>query len=1168
MSRLLARLLARLVVAVVACSGLVVLGGAPPGAAAPGGGAEPKAAETSAVDAVLSGTVSTVDGGYLEAGVNLFQWQADGEYFEYWDESYLEGPDGSDDYSFTVPTGHYYVEATSYTDDYVSPVFSGGATDAPTDLDSPGVVLLTESGAQADLQLQAAPPRQPVTGAVVDGAGQPLEDVYVGVVDGPSYDEAYTGVDGSFELALRPGAYQLGIEGGEDYESASTDVVVDEDGATVPTITLAAASRWQVSGRVLTGAGTPLSGAEVALVRLQGDEVDGWFGDEVDWAETGADGSYLFEGARAGRTYTVYADAEGYAPRYAGGVARLDDDGLERWELDSDTQVGDLTLPVAVQGAGRVTMQGGPALGDASVVGYEWDELDQSWSQFDDTTTGEDGTFVIDLPETGSTVTFRFARGGYVARFLGGGGQLPATPDAGNSRTVPASGPLALGDVALAPRVSRLGTVAGQNLAHCKDAVLPANDDSSSEEVDLPFEVDFYGTSFDSLYVNNNGNVTFGGSLGAFTPSAVNGPTSQPIIAPFFADVDTSGEGSNEVTYGASPDGRSFCVNWADVGFFDGRTDKLNTFQLVLTSNENSPGRVEGDFDIRFNYDEILWETGDASGGEDGFGGTSAVAGFSAGTGEPGSFVQLPGSLVNGAFVDGGPNALVAGSQNSPTQVGRYQFEVRNDGFESSLGSLQGSVTTAADEPVADAAVTACTDVWVCSYGDTGDDGEFAFSALGAGTYTISVEPPTDDLFAAGTSATVVAGSTTTVAPIVLRQPTPLPPNVELSNNGTVGGVPSVYYGDPLDFRVSGCAGVASPTYTVTLATGEVIRAALPLTPGAAGVYTAVIAPLAPHTGAATITTNIPATCGAAPVAFDLYIDPAGVVSDQWGRPISGAEVTLYRSETFDGDYEMVPDGSTIMSEANRDNPTVTGGDGFFQWLVQPGFYQVRAEAGGCESRTTGGMQIEPERTALAMKLTCDVAPPAPTAAPSVTGSPVVGQSIGVAAGTWPAPLVANVELLRDGVPVTTPYRVEPGDVGVPFVARATARTPDAQSDEGPGGSDLIRIVSFEAVTVTSAPVEGTPAGPSNECTAARAALARATTALTAATAKVAQASKKLAAAKKALSKAKATKKKAKIAQAKKKVKTATAKRKAAVAAQKRASSSKAQAAAAVTRLC
>ncbi|MFM8962874.1 MAG: hypothetical protein ACKOGD_03405, partial [Sphingomonadales bacterium] len=39
-------------------------------------------------------------------------------------------------------------------------------------------------------------------------------------------------------------------------------------------------------------------------------------------------------------------------------------------------------------------------------------------------------------------------------------------------------------------------------------AMLP-NDDSYSNSIQLPFDFSFYGTNYDSLYINNNGNISF-----------------------------------------------------------------------------------------------------------------------------------------------------------------------------------------------------------------------------------------------------------------------------------------------------------------------------------------------------------------------------------------------------------------------------------------------------------------------------------------------------------------------------------------------------------------------------------------------------------------------------------------------------------------------------------
>jgi hypothetical protein len=117
--------------------------------------------------------------------------------------------------------------------------------------------------------------------------------------------------------------------------------------------------------------------------------------------------------------------------------------------------------------------------------------------------------------------------------------------------------------------------------------VLPANDDGYSSQIVLPFSVDFYGTTYDSLFVNNNGNLTFNSGQSAYTPYGLGaGYTGQPIIAPFFADVDTRGPGSGLTSWG--------------VGTFDGgeQTDKLNTFQVLLVDRSDTGSN---NFDIVFN---------------------------------------------------------------------------------------------------------------------------------------------------------------------------------------------------------------------------------------------------------------------------------------------------------------------------------------------------------------------------------------------------------------------------------------------------------------------------------------------------------------------------------------------------------------------------------------
>ncbi|MFN3750157.1 MAG: nidogen-like domain-containing protein [Thiobacillus sp.] len=205
--------------------------------------------------------------------------------------------------------------------------------------------------------------------------------------------------------------------------------------------------------------------------------------------------------------------------------------------------------------------------------------------------------------------------------------------------------------------------------------VLPANDDGSTGLVNLGFTANINGTNYTQTYVNNNGNITFDNPLGTFTPSAISGGGFGPIIAVFFADVDTRAPGSNPVTYGSATLGgfNVFGVNYINVGVFNSQPI-FNSFQMILTDRSDI---AAGDFDIQFNYDTIVWEAGTASGAP--AGGlcdatcTSALVGYWT---SPTSTATLPGSLVHGALVNGGPNALISHSLNSNV-LGQYNFQVR-----------------------------------------------------------------------------------------------------------------------------------------------------------------------------------------------------------------------------------------------------------------------------------------------------------------------------------------------------------------------------------------------------------------------------------------------------------------------------------------------------------
>ncbi|MBL7962699.1 MAG: gliding motility-associated C-terminal domain-containing protein [Flavobacteriales bacterium] len=175
---------------------------------------------------------------------------------------------------------------------------------------------------------------------------------------------------------------------------------------------------------------------------------------------------------------------------------------------------------------------------------------------------------------------------------------------------------------------------------------MPPNDDGSSGMIPLPFSFNLYGTNYTSLYINNNGNVSFGAPYGAFSSSAF--PNANFVmVAPFWGDVDTRPAGGGSVWYKVTP--TAIYVNWVAVGYYSMQTNMLNSFQLILTDG-NDPNIGIGK-NVQFCYQDMQWTTGSASGGTGGFGGTPSTVGANRGNGI--DYIQFgrfnaPGTLYFG----------------------------------------------------------------------------------------------------------------------------------------------------------------------------------------------------------------------------------------------------------------------------------------------------------------------------------------------------------------------------------------------------------------------------------------------------------------------------------------------------------------------------------------
>ncbi len=219
------------------------------------------------------------------------------------------------------------------------------------------------------------------------------------------------------------------------------------------------------------------------------------------------------------------------------------------------------------------------------------------------------------------------------------------------------------------------------------------NDDGSSALINIPFNFCFYGQQYNSLYINNNGNVTFTNILSAFSSTAFPSAGNQ-ILAPFWADVDTR-SGNGQVLYKVTP--TAVYINWEDVGYYNQQGDKLNTFQLIITDGANP---VVSSGNVAFCYQDMQWTTGSASQRVNGFGGIPATCGA-----------------------------------NKGDNIGYFlisQFDHAGVDFDGALGNPDGiswldnksfyfDACNSSNIPPIPEGISSCDTFKVCSYGDTAD---------------------------------------------------------------------------------------------------------------------------------------------------------------------------------------------------------------------------------------------------------------------------------------------------------------------------------------------------------------------------------------------------------------------------------------------------------------
>jgi gliding motility-associated-like protein len=174
------------------------------------------------------------------------------------------------------------------------------------------------------------------------------------------------------------------------------------------------------------------------------------------------------------------------------------------------------------------------------------------------------------------------------------------------------------------------------------------NDDGSTGIIPLGFNFCFYGTTYTSCYINNNGNISFGNPYSTFSSNPFPDP-GFVMIAPFWGDVDTRNAASGLPYFKRTA--TSLIVKWSNVGYYSSMADKLNDFQLIITDGSD-PILPNGN-NVAFCYGDMQWTTGSASQGVGGFGGVPSTVGVNKGDGT--NFIQIgrfdaPGIAYDGPY--------------------------------------------------------------------------------------------------------------------------------------------------------------------------------------------------------------------------------------------------------------------------------------------------------------------------------------------------------------------------------------------------------------------------------------------------------------------------------------------------------------------------------------
>ena len=337
------------------------------------------------------------------------------------------------------------------------------------------------------------------------------------------------------------------------------------------------------------------------------------------------------------------------------------------------------------------------------------------------------------------------------------------------------------------------------------------NDDDFSASIPLGFNFCFYGSTYTSCFINNNGNITF--NSGLFSFSAGGFPAGNMLnpdtimIAPFWGDVDTQDPGSGLVYYKKTP--TALIVKWDHVGYFNSMSDKVNTFQLIITDG-NDPLLPNGN-NVAFCYGDMQWTTGDASNGTNGFGGIPATVGVN--KGDHSNYIQLGRFDQAGSSYDG-PYGLNDGISFLDNKSYFFNICGTNNNLPPIVQDATGGGSVCGDT------------IRICSLGDTLVYSTTFLAPENNQTITINGTAPTLGGSFQPLSVTSTTAGTTTYAWMVVASPTVTGIHTVVVT-GTDNGIPPLSTSATYYIKIENIP-IPQPTLSIAPTSGTVCA-----TPGA-----------------------------------------------------------------------------------------------------------------------------------------------------------------------------------------------------------------------------------------------------------------------------------------------------------------------------------------------